>query len=97
MFSYWLVFKQDEPVQPSLVILYFGGNDATNPHPTGLGAHVPLPEYVENMRKMIAHIKVSKHLILCCDCSRISSYVGGCDIWSHMVSKKHTRYISRTV
>ncbi|XP_057808139.1 GDSL esterase/lipase CPRD49-like [Salvia miltiorrhiza] len=51
------VFPKDEPVQPSLVILYFGGNDATNPHPTGLGTHVPLPEYIENMKKMILHIK----------------------------------------
>lgn len=51
------VFPKDEPVQPSLVILYFGGNDATEPHPSGLGAHVPLPEFIENMRKMIAHIK----------------------------------------
>lgn len=53
---------QEETVQPSLVILYFGGNDATNPHPSGLGAHVPLPEYIENMRKIIAHIKVSATL-----------------------------------
>ncbi|XP_057808148.1 GDSL esterase/lipase CPRD49-like [Salvia miltiorrhiza] len=51
------VFPKDEAVQPSLVILYFGGNDATKPHPSGLGAHVPLPEYIENMKKMIAHIK----------------------------------------
>ncbi|KAH6836966.1 SGNH hydrolase-type esterase superfamily protein [Perilla frutescens var. hirtella] len=51
------VFPKDEPVQPSLVILYFGGNDSTNPHPSGLGSHVPLPEFIENMRKMITHIK----------------------------------------
>ncbi|GFP94362.1 GDSL esterase/lipase cprd49 [Phtheirospermum japonicum] len=51
------VFPKDAAVQPSLVVLYFGGNDATNPHPSGLGAHVPLPEFVENMKKMIVHIK----------------------------------------
>ncbi|KAL3830173.1 hypothetical protein ACJIZ3_018975 [Penstemon smallii] len=51
------VFPKDAAVQPSLVIVYFGGNDATNPHPTGLGAHVPLPEYVENMKRIILHIK----------------------------------------
>ncbi|XP_073042152.1 GDSL esterase/lipase CPRD49-like [Primulina eburnea] len=43
------VFPKDAAVQPSLVILYFGGNDTTNPHPSGLGGHVPLP--VENMKK----------------------------------------------
>ncbi|KZV53422.1 hypothetical protein F511_10208 [Dorcoceras hygrometricum] len=51
------VFPKDAAVQPSLVILYFGGNDSTNPHPSGLGGHVPLPEYIENMKKMILHIK----------------------------------------
>lgn len=27
-------------------------------HESGLGPHVPLEEYVENMRKIINHIKV---------------------------------------
>nr|GMD43354.1 GDSL esterase/lipase CPRD49-like [Ipomoea batatas] len=27
------------------------------PHPSGLNAHVPLPEYVENMRKIAIHLK----------------------------------------
>ncbi|XP_057808141.1 GDSL esterase/lipase CPRD49-like isoform X2 [Salvia miltiorrhiza] len=49
------VFPKDELVQPSLVILYFGGNDSTNPHPSGLGAHVPLPEYIENMKKSLSN------------------------------------------
>ncbi|CAA0830562.1 GDSL esterase/lipase CPRD49 [Striga hermonthica] len=52
-----IVFPKDAAIQPSLVILYFGGNDATNPHPSGLGSHVPLPEYIKNMKKMIVHIK----------------------------------------
>ncbi|KAG8377023.1 hypothetical protein BUALT_Bualt09G0125000 [Buddleja alternifolia] len=51
------VFPKDAAVQPSMVIVYFGGNDATNPHHTGLGTHVPLPEFVENMKKIIGHIK----------------------------------------
>ncbi|KAI4328726.1 hypothetical protein L6164_021059 [Bauhinia variegata] len=48
---------QDSLVQPSLVIVYFGGNDSILPHPSGLGQHVPLPEYVENMRKIAIHLK----------------------------------------
>lgn len=45
-------------MQPSLVIVYFGGNDSIDPHPSGLGPHVPLEEYVENMRKIANHLKV---------------------------------------
>jgi lysophospholipase L1-like esterase len=45
-------------VQPSLVIIYFGGNDSIHPHPSGLGPHVPLEEYVENMRKIANYLKV---------------------------------------
>ncbi|KAL3617514.1 hypothetical protein CASFOL_037835 [Castilleja foliolosa] len=48
---------QDAAIQPSLVIVYFGGNDAMYPHPSGLGAHVPLLEYVENMKKIYIHLK----------------------------------------
>ncbi|KAL8206074.1 hypothetical protein R6Q57_009625 [Mikania cordata] len=51
------VFPKDDEVQPSLVIVYFGGNDSVLPHPDGQGAHVPLPEYVENMRKISIHLK----------------------------------------
>ncbi|KAJ8550944.1 hypothetical protein K7X08_000314 [Anisodus acutangulus] len=51
------VFPKDATVQPSLVIVYFGGNDSLEPHPSGLSAHVPLPEYVENMRKIAIHLK----------------------------------------
>lgn len=45
-------------VHPSLVIVYFGGNDSMRPHASGLGPHVPLPEYIENMRKIALHLKV---------------------------------------
>jgi lysophospholipase L1-like esterase len=41
-----------------LVIIYFGGNDSIHPHPSGLGPHVPLEEYVENMRKIANYLKV---------------------------------------
>ncbi|XP_058183983.1 GDSL esterase/lipase WDL1 isoform X1 [Rhododendron vialii] len=51
------VFPKDAASQPSLVIIYFGGNDSMGPHSSGLGPHVPLPEYKENMRKIALHIK----------------------------------------
>ncbi|CAN6565402.1 unnamed protein product [Malus baccata var. baccata] len=51
------VFPKDAAVKPSLVIVYFGGNDSMGPHPSGLGPHVPLPEYIENMRKIASHLK----------------------------------------
>ncbi|XP_051114226.1 GDSL esterase/lipase CPRD49-like isoform X3 [Andrographis paniculata] len=51
------VFPKDAAVQPSLVIVYFCSNDATNSHPSGPGVHVPLTEYVENMKKIILHLK----------------------------------------
>ncbi|KAK3019006.1 hypothetical protein RJ639_003614, partial [Escallonia herrerae] len=56
------VFPKDAAVQPSLVIVYIGGNDSVNPHPSGLGPHVPLPEYVENIRKIAIHIKSNRNL-----------------------------------
>ncbi|KAL0338193.1 UNVERIFIED_CONTAM: GDSL esterase/lipase CPRD49 [Sesamum angustifolium] len=51
------IFPQDAVDQPSLVIVYFGGNDAMQPHPSGLGPHVPLPEYIENMKKIALHLR----------------------------------------
>ncbi|GAA0153313.1 esterase [Lithospermum erythrorhizon] len=51
------VFPKDAIVQPSLVILYFGGNDASLPHPSGIGPHVPLDVFVENMKKIALHLK----------------------------------------
>uniref|UniRef100_A0A5B7A476 Putative GDSL esterase/lipase CPRD49-like isoform X1 n=1 Tax=Davidia involucrata TaxID=16924 RepID=A0A5B7A476_DAVIN len=51
------VFPKDATIQPSLVIVYFGGNDSMGPHSSGLGPHVPLPEYIENMRKIALHLK----------------------------------------
>ncbi|XP_004492449.1 GDSL esterase/lipase WDL1-like [Cicer arietinum] len=43
--------------QPTLVIVYFGGNDSTRLRQSGKGPHVPLEEYKENMRKIAIHIK----------------------------------------
>ncbi|XP_077238683.1 GDSL esterase/lipase WDL1-like isoform X4 [Tasmannia lanceolata] len=51
------VFPKNAAVQPSLVIVYFGGNDSVGPHPSGLGPHVPLPEYIENMTRIGNHLK----------------------------------------
>ncbi|KAF5199682.1 GDSL esterase/lipase CPRD49 [Thalictrum thalictroides] len=51
------VFHKDAVVKPDLAIVYFGGNDSVEPHPLGLSSHVPLVEYIENMRKIVLHIK----------------------------------------
>ncbi|GFP94363.1 GDSL esterase/lipase cprd49 [Phtheirospermum japonicum] len=51
------IFPKDAAIHPSLVIVYFGGNDAMKPHPSGLGPHVPLSEYVENMKNIALHLK----------------------------------------
>ncbi|GMN41302.1 hypothetical protein TIFTF001_010528 [Ficus carica] len=59
------VFPKDAAVQPSLVIVYFGGNDSMGSHSSGLGPHVPLSEYIENMRK------IARHLQSLSDCIRI--------------------------
>lgn len=53
------VFSQDSAIQPSLVIVYFGGNDAVLPFPSAQVPYVPLPEYVENMKKIAIHLKVN--------------------------------------
>ncbi|CAN0863198.1 GDSL esterase/lipase CPRD49 [Linum grandiflorum] len=51
------VFPKDAQVQPALIIVYFGGNDSIHPHETGLGPHVPIPEFLDNMRKIILHLQ----------------------------------------
>ncbi|XP_027926737.1 GDSL esterase/lipase CPRD49-like [Vigna unguiculata] len=51
------IFPKDAIEQPSLVIVYFGGNDSSIPNPNGIGPHVPLDEYKENMRKIATHVK----------------------------------------
>ncbi|XP_019413294.1 PREDICTED: GDSL esterase/lipase At2g38180-like isoform X7 [Lupinus angustifolius] len=51
------IFPKHATQQPSLVIVYFGGNDATHPQPDGNGFHVPLEEYKENMRNIFIHLQ----------------------------------------
>jgi lysophospholipase L1-like esterase len=58
------VFPKDAAVQPSLVIVYFGGNDSMAPHSSGLGPHVPLTEYVDNMKKIALHLQVYTSFII---------------------------------
>ncbi|XP_045793565.1 GDSL esterase/lipase CPRD49-like isoform X1 [Trifolium pratense] len=55
------IFPKNAIEQPSLVIVYFGGNDCIPPHPSGLGPHVPLGEYIENMRKIAIYIMSLSH------------------------------------
>ncbi|KAJ0259593.1 GDSL esterase/lipase [Hirschfeldia incana] len=51
------VFPKDAVIQPSLVIVYFGGNDSMPPHPSGQGGpHVPLSEFTDNMRRIGEHL-----------------------------------------
>ncbi|GAU27448.1 hypothetical protein TSUD_161340 [Trifolium subterraneum] len=51
------IFPKNATEQPSLIIVYFGGNDSILSHPSGLGQHVPLEEYIENMKKIANHLK----------------------------------------
>lgn len=52
-----IIYLQDAEIHPSLVIIYFGGNDSADPN-FPYSSYVPLDEYVENMRKIVLHIKV---------------------------------------
>ncbi|CAN1351268.1 GDSL esterase/lipase At2g38180 [Linum perenne] len=47
--------RKDAATQPALVIVYLGGNDACDPELSS--SHVPLPEYIENMKTIAAHLK----------------------------------------
>ncbi|RLM58265.1 hypothetical protein C2845_PM18G13020 [Panicum miliaceum] len=60
------VFPKDSPVQPSLVIVYFGGNDSIAAHSSGLGPHVPIDEYIDNMRKIAEHLKKREDWMTAC-------------------------------
>lgn len=51
------VFPKDASQQPSLIIVYFGGNDSMGSHTSGLGAHVPLSEYIGNMRRIATYLR----------------------------------------
>ena len=49
---------QDHPVQPSLVVVFFGANDASFPMPSGKGQYVPLHEFKENLKNISLYLKV---------------------------------------
>ncbi|OAY41474.1 GDSL esterase/lipase CPRD49 [Manihot esculenta] len=51
------VFPKDASVQPSLVIVYFGGNDSMLPPSGAPSAYVPLDEYKRNMTIIGQHLK----------------------------------------
>ncbi len=49
---------QDASVQPALVVVFFGANDAAFPSPTGSGGqHVPIAEFQENLCHIAAHLQ----------------------------------------
>ncbi|KAI3815984.1 hypothetical protein L1987_15668 [Smallanthus sonchifolius] len=89
------VFPKDASSQPSLIIVYFGGNDSMGPHSSGLGPHVPLPEYIENMRKIATYLQglsdTTRILFLTCPpvddvrlCDDTSSICSGLDRTSEL-------------
>ncbi|CAH1433006.1 unnamed protein product [Lactuca virosa] len=51
------VFPKDDAVKPSLVIVYFGGNDSVLYDPDVPSSHVPLDEYVQNMRNIATYLQ----------------------------------------
>ncbi|CAK8541919.1 unnamed protein product [Lathyrus sativus] len=51
------IFPKNATEQPSLIVVYFGGNDSILSHPSGFGPHVPLQEYIDNMKKIATHLK----------------------------------------
>lgn len=58
------VCLQDHPVQPALVVVFFGANDASFPMPSGKGQHVPLQEFKENLKNIALYLKVTILMIL---------------------------------
>ncbi|KAG4965880.1 hypothetical protein JHK85_040855 [Glycine max] len=65
--------RRDATNQQSLVIVYFGGNDSMHRHLSGLSPHVPLQEYIENMKKIVIHLKNKNGKIL----TAVSKFVKG--------------------
>ncbi|CAK9200895.1 unnamed protein product [Sphagnum jensenii] len=52
------IFPKDASVQPALVVVFFGANDAAFPSPTGSGGqHVPIAEFQENLCHIAAHLQ----------------------------------------
>lgn len=51
------IFPKDAEVQPELVVVFFGANDAAFPMPSGRGQHVPLPEFEDNLCRIAKHLQ----------------------------------------
>ncbi|KAL3691287.1 hypothetical protein R1sor_004938 [Riccia sorocarpa] len=60
------LFPVDSSKPPLLVTVFFGANDAAFPDRGKRAQHVPLPEYKDNLRKIVAHLKKAnvKHIVL---------------------------------
>eukprot|EP00884_Botryococcus_braunii_P006854 jgi/Botrbrau1/1616/Bobra.0185s0031.1 len=50
------IFSTDVP-PPELVIVFFGANDAAIPDHLSSRQHVPVEEYMENLRKIVLHLR----------------------------------------
>ncbi|KAL2629487.1 hypothetical protein R1flu_014173 [Riccia fluitans] len=50
------MFPKDIPRQPSLVVVFFGANDAAFPLKSGRGQHVPIEEFKENLKKIATYL-----------------------------------------
>ncbi|BBN07888.1 isoamyl acetate esterase [Marchantia polymorpha subsp. ruderalis] len=51
------MFPKNLPTQPSLVVVFFGANDAAVPLKSGAGQAVPLQEFKENLKKIALYLK----------------------------------------
>ncbi|KAG6556181.1 hypothetical protein Mapa_002122 [Marchantia paleacea] len=51
------MFPKDLPIQPSLVVVFFGANDAAVALRSGAGQGVPLQEFKENLKKIASYLK----------------------------------------
>eukprot|EP00899_Mesostigma_viride_P008208 jgi/Mesvir1/17389/Mv08688-RA.1 len=52
-------YKGSPPAQPLIATVFFGANDAAMPDGDSARAHVPLAEYKDNLRHIVADIKAS--------------------------------------
>lgn len=51
------IFPKDAEDQPELVVVFFGANDAAFPMPSGRGQHVSLPEFEDNLCRIVAYLQ----------------------------------------
>ncbi|KAJ7558988.1 hypothetical protein O6H91_04G064400 [Diphasiastrum complanatum] len=50
------IFPKNSPIPPSLVVIFFGTNDAAFPLPSGRGQYVPILEYKDNLRHICSYM-----------------------------------------